>query len=85
MSDRITLVKGKLLRNISAYEYSLIKDDMNGWQVEREAPPVPEEVKAAVEKKAMGEQIAAATASEGPETKKYFGKLKEAATKPRKK
>lgn len=85
MSDRITLVKGKQRRTVNALEYRLIKDDMNGWEVEREAPPMPEEVKAAVEKKTLGEQIAATTASEGLETKKYFGKLKEAATKPAKK
>jgi len=45
MSDRVILEKNGLERNISAYEYSLIKDDMNGWKVKREAPPVPEEVK----------------------------------------
>ena len=45
MSDRVILVKGKLRQNISAFEYSFRKDDMNGWEVEREAPPVPEEVK----------------------------------------
>ncbi len=52
MSDRITLVKGKQRRTVNALEYRLIKDDMNGWEVEREAPPVPDEVKAAVEKRA---------------------------------
>jgi len=51
MSDRVILEKNGLERNISAYEYSLIKDDMNGWKVKREAPPVPEEVKVAVEQK----------------------------------
>ena len=45
MSDRITLIKGKQRRTINALEYRLIKDDMNGWEVEREAPPVPDEVK----------------------------------------
>ena len=51
MSDRVTLVKGKQRRVISAFQYGFIKDDMGGWEVEREAPPVPEEVKAAIQSK----------------------------------
>ena len=51
MSDRITLVKGKQRRTVNDLEYRLIKDDLNGWEVEREAPKVPDEVKAAVQAK----------------------------------
>ncbi len=50
-TDRVTLIKGKLKREISAKEYRLIKDDLNGWEVERKAPPVPVEVAEAVEQK----------------------------------
>lgn len=40
----IELVKGNKSRFVSEFEYSLIKDDMNGWEVKREAPAVPKEV-----------------------------------------
>ena len=89
MSDRITLVKGKLRQNISAFEYSFRKDDMNGWEVEREAPKVPDEVKAAVEKKGtqqdLNEKIKAAL--DKVDIEAGMKRIQEAAkqTKPRKK
>lgn len=45
----IQLVKGDRTRFVNAKEYSLIKNDMNGWEVKKDAPAVPQEVAQRIE------------------------------------
>ena len=44
MNKNIKLVKGGKVRFVNEKEYRLIKDDMNGWELFKEAPKVPQEV-----------------------------------------
>lgn len=43
-TKKIELTKGGKSRFVNELEYSLIKDDMNGWTVKKAAPEVPKEV-----------------------------------------
>lgn len=44
MSKMIELSKGDRTRMVSEFEYSVIKDDMSGWEVNKAALELPKEV-----------------------------------------